>query len=106
MSGRTYTFLALLLALSASGAHAQLTQSLDGMLDEFRWRSVGPTNMGGRVTDVEGLPSPSKTFYVAGAGSGIWKTTNNGTTFEQIWTHQRVISMGDLAISPSDPDII
>ncbi len=106
MSGRTYTFLALLLALSASGAHAQLTQSLGGMLDEFRWRSVGPTNMGGRVTDVEGLPSPSKTFYVAGAGSGIWKTTNNGTTFEQIWTHQRVISMGDLAISPSDPDII
>ena len=69
MSGRTYTFLALLLALSASGAHAQLTQSLGGMLDEFRWRSVGPTNMGGRVTDVEGRPSPSKTFYVAGAGS-------------------------------------
>lgn len=60
--------------------------------------------MGGRVTDVEGVPSPSKTFYVAAATGGIWKTTNNGTTFRPVWSNQRVVSMGDLAIAPSDPD--
>ncbi len=93
-------------AITAAPVEAQLTQPVDGMMDQFRWRSIGPTNMGGRVTDVEGLPSPSKTFYVAGAASGIWKTTNNGTTFQQVWTDERVISMGDLAIAPSSPDII
>ena len=49
-------------------------------LEDLRWRPIGPANMSGRVTDVEGVPSPSKTFYVAAAAGGIWKTTNNGTT--------------------------
>ncbi len=94
------------MAISPLVASAQLTQPLGDMAGDFTWRSVGPTNMGGRVTDVEGLPSPSKTFYVAGAASGIWKTTNNGTTFEQVWSDERVVAMGDLAISPSNPNII
>jgi photosystem II stability/assembly factor-like uncharacterized protein len=98
--------IAIALSHGTLDATAQLTQPLDAMAEQFRWRQIGPTNMGGRVTDVEGLPSPSKTFYVAGAASGIWKTTNNGTTFRQLWTDERVISMGDLAIAPSNPDIV
>ena len=70
--------------------------------DALRWRPIGPANMSGRVTDVEGLPSPSKTFYVAAAAGGIWKTTNNGTTFRPIFDNERVVAMGDLAIAPSD----
>ena len=91
----------------AAPVQAQLTQPLSQeMLEEFSWRSIGPVNMGGRVTDVEGLPSPSKTFYVAGAASGIWKTTNNGISFQQLWDHDRVVAMGDIAIAPSDPNIV
>jgi len=58
--------------------------------------------MSGRITDVEGIPGPSKTFYVAAAAGGIWKTTNNGTTFRPLFTDERVISLGDIAIAPSD----
>ncbi len=58
--------------------------------------------MSGRVTDVEGIPSPSKTFYVATAAGGIWKTTNAGTSFRALFDDERVISLGDLAIAPSD----
>lgn len=72
----------------------------------FRWRSIGPANMGGRVADIVGIPSPSRTFYVALAGGGIWKTTNAGTSFRPIFTHERVISMGALAIAPSDTNIV
>lgn len=98
----------LALALAALGApslHAQLSQPLDSAtLARFTWRSVGPVNMAGRVSDVEGVPSPSKTFYVAAAAGGVWKTTNNGTSFELVWGgNGRVISMGDIAIAPSDP---
>src|SRR5262249_40478379 len=68
----------------------------------FGWRSLGPANFGGRVADIAAIPSPSKTFYVATAAGGIWKTTNAGTTFKPIFDHQRVVSMGALAIAPSD----
>ncbi len=95
------------LTVAATGLDAQLSQPLDStILQAFKWRSIGPTNMGGRVTDVEGIPSPSKTFYVAAASGGIWKTTNNGTTFQQVWDNERVVAMGDLAIAPSDPNQI
>jgi hypothetical protein len=78
-------------------------QSLDSeALSSFQWRKIGPANMSGRITDVEGIPSPSKTFYVAAAAGGIWKSTNNGTTFRSLFTGERVISMGDIAIAPSD----
>jgi photosystem II stability/assembly factor-like uncharacterized protein len=100
-------FVIAALAFGATGLDAQLTQPLDSTaMKAFKWRSIGPANMAGRVTDVEGLPSPSKTFYVAAASGGIWKTTNNGTTFQPLWTDERVVAMGDLAIAPSDPNQI
>jgi photosystem II stability/assembly factor-like uncharacterized protein len=94
---------ALASLLVGSAVHAQQSQPLDSaFLAGLEWRSIGPANMAGRVTDVEGIPGPSKTFYFAAASGGIWKTTNNGTTFRPLFDNERVISMGDLAIAPSD----
>ncbi len=94
-------------ALAAAPAAAQAPMLDSTMLAAFRWRSVGPANMGGRVSDVEGIPSPSKTYYVAAAAGGVWKTMNNGTTFELVWEGDgRVISMGDIAIAPSDTNVV
>ncbi|HSL69745.1 MAG TPA: hypothetical protein VK864_05855, partial [Longimicrobiales bacterium] len=87
------------LALAAPVGAQQLDSTL---MRAFRWRSIGPAVMAGRVTDVEGIPSPSKTFYVAAVTGGIWKTINNGVTFRPLFENERVISMGDLAIAPSD----
>ncbi len=71
----------------------------------LQWRNVGPTNMSGRVTDVEGVPG-TPTFYVVSVAGGIWKTINNGTTFTPLFGGERVVSMGDLAIAPSDPNVL
>ncbi|MGH7561753.1 MAG: WD40/YVTN/BNR-like repeat-containing protein, partial [Gemmatimonadales bacterium] len=71
----------------------------------LRWRAVGPANMSGRITDIEGIPG-TKVFYVAAAAGGIYKTTNAGTTFQALFGDERVISMGDLAIAPSDTSIV
>ena len=71
-------------------------------LAAFRWRLVGPANTMGRVSDVTGIPSPSKTLFVAAAAGGIWKSTNNGTTWRPVFDHERVVAMGVLAIAPSD----
>jgi hypothetical protein len=93
--------------LCAGSLSAQLTSPLDSAtLAGFGWRSIGPAVMGGRVTDVEGVPGNSKVFYVATATGGIWKTINAGTTFFPLFEKERVISMGDIAIAPSNPNII
>jgi hypothetical protein len=62
--------------------------------------------MAGRVTDIEPVPGNPKVFYVATATGGIWKTVNAGTMFFPVFDKERVISMGDIAIAPSNPNII
>ena len=90
----------------AQAPAARAVQVDSATLAGMRWRQVGPANMSGRVTDVEGIPG-SKTFYFAAAAGGIWKTTNNGTTYQPVWRGDRgVISMGDIAIAPSDTNVI
>ena len=103
---RVHRFLSAcaLSALAATSLHAQAIGQ--GDIDALRWRNIGPANMGGRVADVEGIPSPSKTFFVAAAGGGVWKTTNNGTTFRSVFETYGVASMGDIAIAPSDTNTI
>lgn len=75
----------------------------DAVVNSLQWRSVGPANMSGRITDVEGVPGTA-TFYIAAAAGGVWKTTNGGTTFKPLFQNERTASMGDLAIAPSDPN--
>ena len=99
---RSFAGIALTLFSAAAGA-----QQLDSTtIAALRWRPVGPANMSGRITDVEGIPSPSKTFYVAAAAGGVWKTTNAGTTFRPVFDNERVASLGDLAIAPSDTNVV
>lgn len=102
-----HTGVVLTSSLAATSVAAQVSQPLDSTtLAAFRWRSIGPATMGGRITDIEGIPSPSKTFFVAAATGGVWKTTNAGVTFRPVFDNERVISMGDLAIAPSDTNIV
>ena len=72
----------------------------------FVWRSIGPANMGGRVDDIAVVESNPSIIYVGFATGGIWKTTNNGTTWTPIFDQYPVSSIGDIAIAPSNPDII
>ncbi|MGV3709988.1 MAG: WD40/YVTN/BNR-like repeat-containing protein [Gemmatimonas sp.] len=93
---------AVVSALTAIGSHAT-AQTLDSATAAgLRWRTIGPANFEGRLSDVVGIPGPSKTVFVAAAAGGIWKTTNNGTTWRPVFDDKRVISMGMLAIAPSD----
>jgi photosystem II stability/assembly factor-like uncharacterized protein len=79
------------------------SQSVDSLVVRgSRWRAIGPANVEGRIADIAAIPSPSRTFYVAAAGGGIWKTTNNGLRYTPIFENERVSSMGALAIAPSD----
>lgn len=88
----------VLCTMVAAGAQSPDSATVAGM----RWRNVGNANFMGRLSDVVGIPGPSKTLFVAAAGGGIWKSTNNGQTWRPVFDDKRVISMGMLAIAPSD----
>ena len=75
---------------------------------ELHWQFIGPTNISGRCTDVEAVGPKGKnyTIWVATASSGVWKSINEGVTFEPVFEHQGTSTIGDLAISPSNPQIV
>ena len=81
-----------------------------GLPDPFaglNFRNIGPATMGGRVDDVAVLESNPAVFYVGTASGGLWKTTNNGTTWEVLFDDfDDVVSIGDIAIPPGDEDTV
>ncbi|MEM6631082.1 MAG: hypothetical protein AAF694_15480 [Bacteroidota bacterium] len=83
-----------------------VAQSVEKAMKKLEWRAIGPANMGGRVTDIDGIPGDPSTFYISGADGGVFKTTNGGTTFESLFTKQRAYSVGALTIAPSDHNVI
>ncbi|MEJ7812178.1 MAG: hypothetical protein WKG32_17325 [Gemmatimonadaceae bacterium] len=82
------------------------TMATTQMMRRLAWRSIGPANQAGRVSVVVGVPGDPMTFYVAGANGGVFKTTNAGVTFEPVFDKQDVLSIGAVAIAPSDPNVL
>jgi len=76
------------------------------VLARLNFRAIGPANMMGRSTDVEGVPGDPNTVYVGTAAGGVWKTTNGGTTWTPIFEKQPTLSIGDLALEPGNPDVV
>ena len=70
------------------------------------WTSEGPINIGGRITDVVRHPSNSELFYIGTAVGGVWKTEDGGVNWEPVFDDQISLSIGNLALAPSNPDII
>lgn len=77
-----------------------------GPLDRLAFRQIGPGAPSGRIDDFAVLESDPSTFYVATATGGIHKTTNNGVTFTPVFDHESTSSVGDIAIAPTDPNLI
>ncbi|MFA9452748.1 MAG: hypothetical protein ACERK6_02445 [Candidatus Aminicenantaceae bacterium] len=74
--------------------------------NSLKWRLIGPDIISGRCTDIA-IPKGSKhTIYVGAATGGVWMTRNSGVTWEPLMDDAPTQSIGDLAIAPSDPNII
>jgi photosystem II stability/assembly factor-like uncharacterized protein len=75
---------------------------------DLKWQFLGPNNISGRVTDVAVVAPKGKnyTIYVAAASGGVWKTDNEGTTWTPIFEHEVTAAVGDIAIAPSNSQIL
>jgi photosystem II stability/assembly factor-like uncharacterized protein len=71
----------------------------------LEWRSIGPYR-GGRSAAVTGVPGKHKLFYFGGTGGGVWRTTDGGVTWENISDGFFGGSIGAIAVSESDNNVI
>ena len=91
----------LVAAAPAPTAPAVPTSLYSGM----KWRLIGPYR-GGRVLTVTGVPSEPDTWYFGAVIGGVWKTTDSGRVWKPLFQHQPVASIGAIAVSPSNPNIV
>src|SRR5262249_12517193 len=95
---------AVVLAWPAPSAEpARLDSSL---FDSFAVRSIGPANMGGRITDVAVVESNPTTMDVGAASGGVWKPPDGGDSWTPVFDTQSTSWIGDVAVAPSDPDVV
>lgn len=107
MSNFRYLTLSVITLLAGVSSVAAQRPSVDTTaLARLTFRAIGPANMMGRATDVEGVPGDPNVVYVGTAAGGMWKTTNGGTTWAPIFERERTLSIGDFALEPGNPDVV
>jgi len=92
----------------ASLFNKQIAMRNTSAFKDLKWQYIGPTNISGRCTDVEAI-SPrggSYTIWIGSATGGVWKSVNEGTTFEPVSDSIATASIGDIAIDPSNHDVV
>ncbi len=89
------------ISIGPAGLSAQAPQRADVARDMV-WRSIGPANMAGRVTDIEAFEANPAIVLVAAASGGVFKSTNAGTTWEPIFDRYGSASIGDVAFFQKD----
>lgn len=97
---RTCTFLLLILLTSLS--YAQIPRA---SYQELQYRMIGPFRAG-RTVGAVGIPTQPNVFFVGVNNGGVWKTTDYGRTWDPLFDSAPTGSIGDLAVSPSNPDIL
>ncbi len=92
--------------LKAMDKHLNMVEKSE--FNDLHWQFLGPTNLSGRATDVEAVKPKGKnyTIWVATASGGVWKTSNEGVTWESTFDEQVTTDIGDLAIDPKNPDVV
>src|SRR2546425_377883 len=75
-------------------------------LNNLRFRNLGPSVGGGRVTAVVGISGDPNVYYVGAAAGGVWKTTDGGDSWDAVFKEQPTASIGAIALAPSNPNLV
>ena len=76
------------------------------LLTNFRFRSIGPASMGGRIDDIAVYDKDPRIIWVGYATGGVFRSTNAGTSFEPVFEEYGTASIGDIAIDQTNPDVV
>ncbi len=104
--GRVLFFaVSLFLIIFADGAPMSAQKVDPSLYQSMKWRMIGPFR-GGRTVGAVGIPSQPNVFFIGVNNGGVWKTTDAGRTWNPIFDDQPTGSIGDIAVAPSDPNVI
>ena len=95
---------AAFVAIVAVPTQAQLPVATE--FDALHFRSIGPATMSGRVADVAVYEKNPALYYVGTAHGGVWKTTSNGALWTPLLQHEGLMSIGDVTMSQTNPDLV
>ena len=94
------------LAVAVIAADAQAQSFPTELYDNLRWENIGPAR-GGRSTAVAGSDARPLEFYFGAAGGGLWKSSDAGTTWDNVTDHQiESASVGAVQVCAADPDVV
>lgn len=105
-SHRALCLVALAAGLTATPNDVAAQSLTDELLSNMEYREIGPTRQSGRFVDIAVPRQEPYTFYVATASGHLWKTANNGISFDVLFEDQDVFSIGAIAVAPSDPNVL
>lgn len=109
MSSKFFPALASLLAAVVAQPSQLQTQQAAGEAPwpDTAWRQIGPASIGGRVSDIEAVADDPRIIFVGAASGGVFRSLNNGVTWESVFdVDGTALSIGDIAIAPSDRNIV
>jgi photosystem II stability/assembly factor-like uncharacterized protein len=75
------------------------------LFNSMKYRMIGP-HRGGRTVGAVGVPQQPNVFYIGVNNGGVWKTNDYGRTWKPIFDDQPTGSVGDIAVAPSNPNVI
>ena len=94
-------------------ASAAMPSDLSSQLPEHTpwpdtaWRQIGPASIGGRVSDIEAVADDPRIIFVGAATGGVFRSRNNGVTWDPVFdANGTALSIGDIAIAPSDRNVV
>ena len=77
-----------------------------GLVSGLKWRSIGPAFTSGRIADFAVNPKNHSEWFVAVASGHLWKTVNNGTTFDPVFDNNGAYSMGCIIYDPNNTNVL
>ncbi len=101
---KRFSLFLLLAAMSSTTSFAQKVN-----LDQFKsWkpRNIGPAGMSGRITAIDAVVADPNTIYLGAASGGVWKTTNQGASWDAVFEEQPILNIGSIAIQQSNPSTV
>ena len=105
-NGRWLAYLSIGALLIPSLAGGQSAEKVGSLFEKMSWRGIGPAVMGGRTVDIEAVEKKPWTIYAAIGPSGVWKSENAGVTWSPVFFKEATVSVGDVTIAQSHPDIV
>jgi photosystem II stability/assembly factor-like uncharacterized protein len=83
-----------------------INKSPNPLLANFRFRSIGPASMGGRIDDIAVYEKDPRIIWVGYAVGGVFKSVNAGTTFVPVFEQYGTASIGDIAVDQNNPNVV